>query len=185
MAKPNKSPEELLAELVEEERTIEARKAKLTSDIRAAKLSSISAAVQKAGGDFDTIFKLYQSHKNSANQKQAQIAKIQADIQTDLAYVKDQYKNVRDTLVGLGVKEEYLPEFIGEAPAVKAAKVASAGAGAGKKRTKAKLPNGTVKSWTELLEEYKIPHTEGNSAHREWDAAVAANLNLPKIEVVE
>ena len=165
MAAKNKSPEELLEELVQKEEQFneetkqrEAQKTALMAEIKSAKLKSISQAVGAAGGDFEKIFQLFQTHKNAATQKENQISKLREDIKKDLEYVHDQYKNVRDTLVGLKVKEEYLAEFIGEPPAAYVAKVA--GSGAGKTRT-ALLIDGVKMSSVEASKKYGITIHEG------------------------
>ncbi len=51
-------------------------------------------------------------------------------------------------------------------------------------RTYPQLPNGKILSWIGLLEKYNIEHTEGASAHVEWDSAVRYNKKLPNIIVV-
>jgi len=53
-----------------------------------------------------------------------------------------------------------------------------------KRRTYAQLPNGTVLSWIELLNKYDLDHTEGASAHTEWDSYILYNKKLPNVRVV-
>lgn len=50
--------------------------------------------------------------------------------------------------------------------------------------TRAKLLNGEVLTWTSLLKKYKIHHSEGKSAHVEWNNEAKVNKKLPKIKVV-
>lgn len=178
MAKP-KTPEEIMKEIEKLKKDYE----KAEVELKEARRASVTEAVRKAGADFEEVFKVYLNKRRSAAAKQEQIDKLRTELSADTQYLKEQYKNMRDTLVGAGAKEEFLPDVIGEPPAVKAAK-AEGTTGGTKKRTKAKLADGTTLSWSELLEKHKIPHKDGNSAHREWDAAVAANANLPKVEVV-
>ncbi len=52
------------------------------------------------------------------------------------------------------------------------------------KKTYAKLPNDKIINWVDLLEKYHLDHTEGASAHTEWDSYVLHNKKLPKIKVV-
>ncbi len=201
MAKPEeKTPEELIAELERQEKTlaseqvkIDAKKKKLADDVKAAKQKSIAEAIahitksepDDKKGQFEELYEKFIAHRNSATGKQAQVARLQTEILSDLDYVKTQHPIIRTTLVGTGkVKESYLNEFLGEPPTVKTARPAGEGGGKGK-RTKAKLPDGTTLSWTDLLEKYSVPHKEGDSAHREWDSAAKDRTDLPKVEVVE
>lgn len=174
-----KSPEEIMKEIEKLKKQYELAEVELKESRRA----SVTEAVRKAGVDFEEKFKVYLSKRKNVHAKEEQAAKIKAEIQSDLQYLKDQYKFIRDMLVSEGAKEEYLVDVLGEPPTVKAATVA-AGTGVGKKRTKAKMADGTTSTWNDLLTKHGIAHKEGNSAHREWDAAVAANSNLPKVEVV-
>lgn len=185
MAKPikGKSPEEILAEIEKLKKDYEQAEVAL----KESKKQVISEAVAKAAqmnpeADFEGKFKTFLTKRKSVDDRTKQIEKLRAEINTDLQYIKDQYKPLRDSLVGAGAKEEYLVDVLGTAPTVKAEKTTSGGEG--KKRTKAKLNDGTTLSWTELLEKNGISHKDGNSAHREWDEAVKANPNLPKVEVV-
>ncbi len=179
MAQPKgKSPEEIMKEIEKLKKQYEQAEVELKESRRA----SVTEAVRKAGVDFEEKFKVYLSKRKNVHAKEEQAAKIKAEIQSDLQYLKDQYKFIRDMLVGEGAKEEYLIDVLGEPPTVKAAAVA--GTGVGKKRTKAKMADGSTSTWNDLLTKHGITHKEGNSAHREWDAAVAANANLPKVEVV-
>lgn len=175
-----KTPEEILKEIEK----LKSAYAEAEQSLKEAKRESISQAVAKAGADFEERYKVYINKRNNITTKQAQIDKLRGEIQADMQHVRDQYKIVRDTLVGAGAKEEYLTEFLGEPPAEKAVKTAPSGTTGTKVRTRAKLPDGTTLSWTELLSKHGIAHKDGQSAHREWDAAVAANPNLPKVEVV-
>jgi seryl-tRNA synthetase len=172
-----KSPEEIMKEIERLKKEYEKAEVELKESRRA----SVTEAVRKAGPDFEEKFKVYLGKRKTVHTKQEQVDKMRGEIQSDLQYLKDQYKFIRDMLVGEGAKEEYLVDVLGEPPTVKAAAVPGTGT---KKRTKAKLPDGTTSTWNDLLTKHGIVHKEGNSAHREWDAAVAANPNLPKIEVV-
>jgi hypothetical protein len=173
-----KSPEEIMKEIEKLKKQYELAEVELKESRRA----SVTEAVRKAGVDFEEKFKVYLSKRKNVHAKEEQAAKIKAEIQGDLQYLKDQYKFIRDMLVGEGAKEEYLIDVLGEPPTVKAA--TTTGTGVGKKRTKAKLADGTTSTWNDLLTKHGIVHKEGNSAHREWDAAKAANPNLPAVEVV-
>lgn len=53
-----------------------------------------------------------------------------------------------------------------------------------RRRTYAKLPDGRILQWIDLLEEYGIYHNEGASAHVEWDRECLYNKKLPKVKVV-
>ncbi len=54
------------------------------------------------------------------------------------------------------------------------------------KRTAAKLPDGKVLTWVELLKKFRIPHDNSKSAHIEWDNAVSKkNKSLPEVKVVD
>lgn len=181
MVKQGKSPEDIMKEIDRLKKEYE----KAEVELKEARVASVTEAVRKAStaeNEFQDKFKIFLDKRRSVATKQEQVDKLRTAISADMTYLKDQYKIMRDTLVGAGAKEEYLVDVLGEPPVVKA--VSSAGTGTGKKRTKAKLPDGTTLSWSDLLEKQGIPHKEGNSAHREWDAAVASNPNLPKVEVV-
>lgn len=174
----SESPEEIMKEIEKLKKQYEQAETKL----KESKRSSVTEAVRKAGPDFSEKFNIYLAKRKSVHVRQEQADKLRADIQSDLQYLKDQYKFMVDTLVGEGAKQEYLVEVLGEPPTVKAAAVP--GTGKGKKRTKAKLKDGTTSTWTLLLEKYGVAHKEGASAHRDWDDAKKVNPNLPDVEVV-
>ena len=177
-----KTPEEIMKEIEKLKRQYEAAEVELKESKRA----NVTEAVRKAGtsdGTFPEIFNKFLGVRKSIHTDEEKIAKLRAEVATNIQYWKDQYKFIRDTLVGEGAKEEYLVDVLGEPPTVKAV-TAAAGTGVGKKRTKAKLADGTTSTWNDLLIKHNIVHKEGNSAHREWDAAKAANPNLPAVEVV-
>lgn len=184
MSNKNKSPEEIMKEIEKLKRQYE----QAETDLKESRKAAITEGVRKAGAEFSEVFDIYLGKRKGVSAKEEQIAILKADLQGDLQYLKDQYNFIRDTLVGESVKEEYLVDVIGHPPTVKAAAtpgtVTEAGTGVGKKRTKAKLPDGTTSTWNNLLATLGIAHIEGNSAHREYDAAKAANPNLPDVEVV-
>lgn len=180
MANPKKlrTPEEIQAEI----NRLIAEQKKLEAEAVEARRDNIAEAVRKAGADAEEKYKQYIAKRQIVADRNQKIAKLQTEVNEALSYLKDQYKGIRDTLVGAGAKEEYIAEFIGEPPAVKVAK--AAGTTGEKRRTEAKLPDGTRKSWMEMLEDKKIAHKDGNSAYREWKAAAATRTDLPKVERV-
>ena len=183
MAKSNveKAPEEALKQLEQEAKDIEARKAKIFEEIKANRKKSVEEAVRKAGSDFEEKFKIFMNHRQSSINKQNQINKLIADLNLDLSYIKDQYNVIRDTLVSNGAKQEYLIDIIGEQPAIK---TASRSTGE-KKRTKAKLPDGSIMSWVELCNKYNIPTKEGANQRLTWFSATKENSSLPQVKIVD
>ncbi len=155
MARTNieKAPEEALKQLEQEAKDIEARKAKIFEEIKANRKKSVEEAVRKAGSDFEEKFKIFMNHRQSSINKQNQINKLTTDLNSDLSYIKDQYIVIRDTLVSNGAKQEYLIDIIGEQPVIKTVSKSNGE----KKRTKAKLPDGSVMNWVNLCNKYNIP----------------------------
>lgn len=183
MARTNveKSPEEALKQLELEAKDIEARKAKIFEEIKANRIKSVEEAVGKAGSDFEEQFKTFMNHRRSSINKQNQINKLTTDLNSDLSYIKDQYIAIRDTLVSNGAKQEYLIDIIGEQPAVKTVSKSNGE----KKRTKAKLPDGSVMNWVDLCNKYSIPTKEGANQRLTWFAAAKENPSLPQVKIVE
>lgn len=179
MTNPNKlkSPEDIMKEIERLKKEYE----KAEVELKDSKRASVTEAVRKAGVDFEEKFKIYISKRKTVFSKQKQLDEIKAEIQSDLQYLKDQHPIMRDTLVGAGAKEEYLVEVLGEPPTVKAAVVAGT---TGRKRTKAKLPDGTLLTWVELIAKYGIAPVPGANQRLTWESAVKTNPNLPKVEVV-
>ncbi len=176
-----KAPEEALKQLEQEAKEIESRKAKIFEEIKANRKKSVEEAVRKAGSDFEEKFKIFMNHRQSAINKQNQINKLTADLNSDLSYIKDQYNVMRDTLVSNGAKQEYLTDMIGEQPAIKAVSRSTGE----KKRTKAKLPDGSIMSWVELCNKYSIPTKEGANQRLTWFAAAKENSSLPQVKIVD
>ncbi len=167
-----KSPEEIMKEIEKLKRQYE----QAETELRESKKASVTEAVRKAGADFEEVFNKYLGKRKAVHAKEEQAAKLKVDIQSDLQYLKDQYKFVRDTLVGEGAKEEYLSELIGEAPTVKV--VAATGTGTSSKRTKWVLPDGSTMSSVEVSKKYNIPIHEGANQRPYVEAAVAGRPDL-------
>ncbi len=176
-----KAPEEALKQLEQEAKEIESRKAKIFEEIKANRKKSVEEAVRKAGSDFEEKFKIFMNHRQSAINKQNQINKLTADLNSDLSYIKDQYNVMRDTLVSNGAKQEYLIDIIGEQPAVKTVSKSNGE----KKRTKAKLPDGSVMNWVDLCNKYGIQTKEGANQRLTWFAAAKDNPSLPQVKIVD
>ncbi len=176
-----KTPEEALEKLEQEAKDIEARRAKIFEEIKANRKKSIEEAVRKAGSDFEEKFKIFMNHRQSAINKQNQINKLTADLNSDLSYIKDQYNVMRDTLVSNGAKQEYLVDIIGEQPVVKTVSKSNGE----KKRTKAKLPDGSIMNWVDLCNKYSIPTKEGANQRLTWFAAAKDNPSLPQVKIVD
>ena len=176
-----KTPEEALKQLEQEAKEMESRKAKILEEIKANRKKSVEEAVGKAGSDFEENFKIFMNHRQSAINKQKQINKLTTDLNSDLSYIKDQYNIIRDTLVGNGAKQEYLIEIIGEQPTVKSVSKSNGE----KKRTKAKLPDGSVMNWVDLCNKYGIPTKEGANQRLTWFAAAKDNPSLPQVKIVD
>ncbi len=183
MARTNieKAPEEALKQLEQEAKEIESRKAKIFEEIKANRKKSVEEAVGKAGSDFEEKFKIFMNHRQSSINKQNQINKLTTDLNSDLSYIKDQYNVIRDTLVSNGAKQEYLIDIIGEQPAVKTVSKSNGE----KKRTKAKLPDGSVMNWVDLCNKYSIPTKEGANQRLTWFAAAKDNPSLPQVKIVD
>lgn len=176
-----KAPEEALKQLEQEAKEIESRKAKIFEEIKANRKKSVEEAVRKAGSDFEEKFKIFMNHRQSAINKQNQINKLTADLNSDLSYIKDQYNVMRDTLVSNGAKQEYLVDIIGEQPVVKTVSKSNGE----KKRTKAKLPDGSIMNWVDLCNKYSIPTKEGANQRLTWFAAAKDNPSLPQVKIVD
>ena len=176
-----KTPEEALKQLEQEAKEIESRKAKIFEEIKANRKKSVEEAVGKAGSDFEDKFKIFMNHRQSSINKQNQINKLTTDLNLDLSYIKDQYNIIKDTLVSNGAKQEYLIDIIGEQPAVKTVSKSNGE----KKRTKAKLPDGSVMNWVDLCNKYSIPTKEGANQRLTWFAAAKDNPSLPEVKIVD
>ncbi len=176
-----KTPEEALEKLEQEAKEIESRKAKIFEEIKANRKKSVEEAIGKAGSDFEEKFKIFMNHRQSSINKQNQINKLTADLNSDLSYIKDQYNIMKDTLVSNGANQEYLTDIIGEQPAVKTVSKSNGE----KKRTKAKLPDGSVMSWVDLCNKYSIPTKEGANQRLTWFAAAKDNHSLPQVKIVD
>ncbi len=176
-----KSPEEALKQLEQEAKDIEARKAKIFEEIKANRKKSIEEAVRKAGSDFEEKFKNFISHRQSATDKQNRINKLTADLNTDLTYIKDNYPFIKNELVKNGANQEYMVDVIGEQPTVKTVSKSNGE----KKRTKAKLPDGSTMSWVELCNTYNVPTKEGANQKLTWFTAAKNNPSLPQVKIVD
>lgn len=183
MAKSNveKAPEDALKKLEQEVKDIEARKAKIFEEIKANRKKSVEEAVEKAGSDFEEKFKIFMNHRQSSITKQNQINKLTADLNSDLSYIKDQYDIIKDTLVSNGAIQEYLIDIIGEQPAIKTVSKSNGE----KKRTKAKLPDGSVMNWVDLCNKYSVPTKGGANQRLTWFAAAKENPSLPQVKIVD
>ncbi len=172
-----KSPEEIMKEIEKLKRDYE----KAEIELKESRRASVTEAVRKAGVEFTEKFNIYLAKRKTVHTKQEQVDKLKADIQSDLQYLKDQYKFMVDTLVGEGAKQEYLVDILGEPPTVKAAAVP--GAGTGKKRTKWVFPDGSTMSSVELSKKYNIPIHEGANQRLFVEAAIAAREDLKALNV--
>lgn len=175
-----KSPEDALKQLEQEAKDIEARKTKIFEEIKANRRKSVEEAVRKAGSDFEDKFKIFMNHRQAANDKQTKINKLTADLNTDLVYIKDNYSSIMDELVKNGANQEYLVDVLGEPPAVKASK-----SNGEKRRTKARLPDGSTMTWVDLCNKYKVTTKEGANQKLTWFAAAKNNSSLPQVEIVD
>ena len=147
-----KSPEEIMKEIEKLKRQYEAAETELKESRRA----SVTDAVAKAGAEFAEKFKVYLAKRKNVHAKEEQAAKIKAEIQSDLQYLKDQYSFMVTTLVGEGAKQEYLVDVLGEPPTVKAAAVGTTG----KVRT-AIMIDGVKMTAVEVSKKYGITLHEG------------------------
>ncbi len=176
-----KTPEEALEKLEQDAKEIESRKAKIFEEIKANRKKSVEEAVGKAGSDFEEKFKIFMNHRQSSINKQNQINKLTVDLNSDLSYIKYQYNFMRDTLVGNGAKQEYLVDIIGEQTSVRTVSKSNGE----KKRTKAKLPDGSIMSWVDLCNKYSVPTKEGANQRLTWFAAAKDNPSLPQVKIVD
>ena len=147
-----KSPEEIMKEIEKLKRQYEAAEVELKESRRA----SVTDAVTKAGAEFAEKFKIYLAKRKNVHAKEEQAAKIKAEIQSDLQYLKDQYTFMVNTLVGEGAKQEYLVDVLGEPPAVKVVTASTTG----KVRT-AIVIDGVKMTSIEASNKYGIPIHEG------------------------
>ncbi len=166
MVKPKiesaQTPEELQALIKEALERIE----KLKVEEKESKQRAIAEAVGRAGADFEQKYGQYIAHKNRDNEIAGKMVKLLSERAEIKQYLVDQRKPILDTLVGLGVKEEYVQEALGEAPKAPAAKAAGV-AGERAPRTHIVAPDGKSMTWWQMVE--SKGHSKGDlkkgSAH--------------------
>lgn len=173
-----KSPEELEA-LIER---LNSQIKEHLSEIEKLKAKSISDAVFKLGKDFSDRYERYVATRDRVKSTVDKIEKLSAEVNIEIPKLRTERDFIHDSLVNSGVRHEWVDDILGHT--VEDRFVGTYKITGRRKVTRAKLPDGTVLTWTELLDKYGIEHKEGQSAHREWDAAKIVRKDLPDIEVV-
>jgi len=175
--KSTKAPEEIMKEIEKLKKQYEQAEIELKESRRA----SVTEAVRKAGTEdaqFPDLFNKFLGVRKAINSDEEKIAKLRAEVAVNIQYWKDQYKIMRDTLVGSGAKEEYLVDVLGEPPTAKASPVA--GSTTGKVRT-AVMIDGVKMTSVEASKKYGIPIHEGANQRPFLEAGLKAKNVTYKI----